>query len=244
MVIRANWKMPLENAVDDYHAGFVHRGVWDLDEHLDAVWRSTERPDSPAVGIDLGGGHTDMEFGTGVRVVGGGVAGESICDDVRRDYERQIVERLGPDAAKIVLTHAVPHMMVFPNLFMLQNDLRIIVPISVNKTFYYHYFFDLDGAHPDINRMRRRHHEVSYGPAGMVLQDDIEVFERNQDGLESRIGGPEEWLDLSRGMHRETVNDAGFRVGKTKDEIMQRAIWRHYLARMTDTGTVSAEARS
>jgi fatty-acyl-CoA synthase len=234
MVIRANWKMPLENSVDDYHAGFVHRGVWDMDEQMRKVWYSTEDADSTAVCIDLGNGHTNMEFGNKIRTVGGGVAESSIPEKVQAEYEESLRRRLGPEGADAVLKQAVPHMMIFPNLFILQNDLRIITPVGAQTTYYYHYFFNLGGADRAINRARMRRHEVSYGPAGMVLQDDIEVFERNQGGLESRIGSEEEWLDLSRGLHREGINTAGQRVGRTKDEVGQRAIWAQYRRLMTE----------
>ncbi|SCG77957.1 aromatic ring-hydroxylating oxygenase subunit alpha [Micromonospora inositola] len=235
MVIRANWKMPLENSVDDYHAGFVHRGIWDMDEDLRKVWYSTEDADSEAVNIDLGNGHTAMDFGSGIRTVGGGVTESVVPDEVQREYEDSLRRRLGEEGANAVLKQAVPHMMVFPNLFMLQNDLRIITPVGVRTTHYYHYVFNLRGADPLINRARLRRHEVSYGPAGMVLQDDIEVFERNQAGIESRIGSGEEWLDLSRGLHRESTNSLGQPTGRTKDEIAQRAIWKHYKDRMTQS---------
>lgn len=234
MVMRANWKMPLENAVDDYHAGFVHRGMWDMDENLRKVWYSTEDADSEAVCIDLGNGHTTMDFGSGIRTVGGGVTESTIPPEVLQRNEEAVRRRLGDQAADAVLKQAVPHMMVFPNLFMLQNDLRIITPVGVRTTYYYHYVFNLRGADPRINRERLRRHEVSYGPAGMVLQDDIEVFERNQAGIESRIGTGEEWLDLSRGLQRESTNSLGQPTGRTKDELGQRAIWKHYRQRMAD----------
>jgi hypothetical protein len=116
-------------------------------------------------------------------------------------------------------------LMVFPNLFILQADLRIIQPISATETAFYHYFVSLKGASPEINTMRLRRHEHAYGPGGLVSPDDAEIYERNQAALEARV---DEWVLLQRGRHRETADENGLRVSHQTDETTQRAIWRHY----------------
>ena len=78
--------------------------------------------------------------------------------------------------------------------------------------------------------MRLRRHEFSYGPAGFVLADDTDIFERNQLALEARAN---EWVNLNRGMHRERTDENGFRVSHVTDEIAIRAQWRHYKRLMT-----------
>jgi hypothetical protein len=64
----------------------------------------------------------------------------------------------------------------------------------------------------------------SVGPAGLLLADDSEMYERNQRGV---VALQPEWLQLKRGLHRER-RDNGLLVGDATDEVPQRGIWRHY----------------
>jgi hypothetical protein len=69
----------------------------------------------------------------------------------------------------------------------------------------------------------------SVGPAGMLLADDTEMYERNQAGLESLTP---EWLDVRRGIGREHVDTDGFTVGGATDETGMRGFWSHYKSLM------------
>jgi len=74
----------------------------------------------------------------------------------------------------------------------------------------------------------------SIGPAGMLLADDTEMYNRNQIGL--RAHEPE-WLVLRRGLGRETVEGDGVRNSNITDETSQRGMWAQYLEMMTANGT-------
>jgi hypothetical protein len=65
----------------------------------------------------------------------------------------------------------------------------------------------------------------SVGPAGMLLADDTEMYERNQQGLAALTP---EWLDVRRGLHRETFDEKGHPVGSATDETGMRGFWSHY----------------
>jgi len=71
----------------------------------------------------------------------------------------------------------------------------------------------------------------SVGPAGMLLADDTEMYERNQVGAEQLRP---EWLEIRRGMHRERVDERGLRVGTATDETGMRGFWSHYKTLMED----------
>ena len=68
----------------------------------------------------------------------------------------------------------------------------------------------------------------SVGPAGMLLADDTEMYERNQLGIESLTP---EWLDVRRGLNRERVDENGFTVGGATDETGMRG----FLVAVQDT---------
>jgi hypothetical protein len=76
-----------------------------------------------------------------------------------------------------------------------------------------------------MNRRMLQQTIGSVGPAGFLLADDSEMYERNQRGVQVR---DPEWLQLRRGVHRERSDGDGFTVADATDELPQRAMWAHY----------------
>ena len=93
--------------------------------------------------------------------------------------------------------------MVFPNLFIAEIQIFVIQPLSVNETVQHVTALQFKGA-PDFNRRLRQQTMGSVGPAGFLLADDTEMYERNQRGVE--MADPE-WLDVRRGLMRESVDE-------------------------------------
>jgi fatty-acyl-CoA synthase len=104
------------------------------------------------------------------------------------------------------------------------NQFRVMQPVSVNETIVYYYPTLLKGAPEEMNQRRLAETYLVHGPAGRVAPDDFEAYERNQMGFEARVN---EWLVLSRGLHREVRENGGI-AGHETDETTQRGIWRHY----------------
>jgi hypothetical protein len=117
-----------------------------------------------------------------------------------------------------------PHIMIFPNLFIAEIQLFVLQPIAVDETIQHVTALQFKGA-PDFNRRLRQQTMGSVGPAGLLLADDTEMYERNHRG--ALINDPE-WLTLSRGIHRERRDENDYLVGHSTDEVPQRGIWRHY----------------
>jgi hypothetical protein len=65
---------------------------------------------------------------------------------------------------------------------------------------------------------------TSAGPAGMLLADDTEMYERNQLGIESLA---RECLVVGRGLNRETVEEQGYTIGSATDETGMHGFWSH-----------------
>jgi hypothetical protein len=119
---------------------------------------------------------------------------------------------------------------VYPNLFLFESHIRVVRPVAVDRTYVDVYPTELVGAGDELNGVRLREHERFFGPASFGATDDIEIFVRVQAGL--RGGGPE-WLEFSRGMHREELNEGGETVGHSTDEVPQRSQYRRWLELMT-----------
>ena len=127
-------------------------------------------------------------------------------------------------AAEEILIDGSPHVMVFPNLFIAEIQLFVIQPLSVDETVQHVTALQYPGC-PDMNRRMLQQTIGSVGPAGFLLADDSEMYERNQRGVQAR--NPE-WLVVNRGANRERTDENGKLIGYNTDEVPIRAIWRHY----------------
>jgi phenylpropionate dioxygenase-like ring-hydroxylating dioxygenase large terminal subunit len=206
LAYRGNWKLQVENTIDNYHFGFVHRSFLDvLADRIGAappiVQNIMNNPDWRT--IDLGGGHSVHEFGD---------------------------PRTGNNQGQ--LGDLPFNLIVFPNLCFVGAQVRHILPKAADRTEVRLYPIMHEGEPDEANAAILRVHESFYGPAGMGGADDIEVaFDRVSDGL----GAVEhDWLILSRGVHREQPGENGTLVGHAADEVPQRAFYRQWKRLMED----------
>jgi hypothetical protein len=124
-----------------------------------------------------------------------------------------------------------PHGHVWPNLELIGTQIRVIHPIAVDETEVFLYPALLKDVPDEVNAQRLREHEWFYGPAGFGQPDDVEIFERNMQGLQANL---EPWLVLRRGQHREQrLADGSGRVALWSDEVTQRGQMRQWKKVMT-----------
>ncbi|EHI14499.1 dioxygenase large subunit [Mycolicibacterium thermoresistibile ATCC 19527] len=217
---RANWKLLVENETDGYHPQFVHGGIF-------GVTGSTIGPlysdSSTAVTRDLGGGHSENDLRPEFRKFAEPLRWFGTTESRVPDYVAAMRARYGAEADQILIEGS-PHVMIFPNLFIAEIQVFNIQPVAVNECVQYSTAVQLVGA-PELNRRMVSQCIGSVGPAGMLLADDTEMYERNQQGLEALTP---EWLDIRRGLNREHVDDHGFTVGGPTDETGMRAFWSEY----------------
>src|SRR5690606_16828487 len=128
------------------------------------------------------------------------------------------------EAAEQILIEGAPHVMIFPNLFIAEIQVFVIQPLSAGECIQHSTAVQLKGA-PELNKRMISQSIGSVGPAGMLLADDTEMYERNQRGAEMLRP---EWLDLRRGLNRERVDERGLTIGSATDETGMRGFWAHY----------------
>lgn len=217
---RANWKLLAENETDGYHPQFVHGSIF-------GVTGSTIGPlysdSSTAVTRDLGNGHSENDLRPEFRKFAEPMRWFGTTESRVPDYVAAIRAKHGADAERILIEGA-PHVMIFPNLFIAEIQVFNIQPVSVSECVQYSTAVQLAGA-PELNRRMVSQCVGSVGPAGMLLADDTEMYERNQQGLAALTP---EWLDVRRGIHRETFDEKGHPVGTATDETGMRGFWSHY----------------
>jgi fatty-acyl-CoA synthase len=219
--VKANWKMLLENETDGYHPQFVHASIFSV---ANSGIGDLYGEKSIAVSRDLGGGHTENDLRPEFRRIGQPLGWFGTTPERVPDYAAKMDQAYGPEQAREIMIDGAPHVMVFPNLFIAEIQLFVLQPTAVDQTVQHVTAVQLKGA-PDINQRLLQQTIGSVGPAGFLLADDAEMYERNMRGVQVR---EPEWLLLKRGMLRERVDEDGHVIGDATDEVPQRAIWRHY----------------
>lgn len=217
---RANWKLLAENETDGYHPQFVHGSIF-------GVTGSTIAPlygdSSTAITRNLGNGHSENDLRPEFRKFAEPMRWFGTTESRLPQYVTAMRAKHG-DGAEQILIEGAPHVMIFPNLFIAEIQVFNIQPVSVNECVQYATAVQLVGA-PELNRRMVSQSTGSVGPAGMLLADDTEIYERNQRGLECLAP---EWLDIRRGLNRERIDENGFTVGGPTDETGMRGFWSQY----------------
>lgn len=209
LVFKGNWKLQVENTIDPYHFSFTHKSWLDILKERSgksSPWLKNVRTNPEWRGIDLGGGHAVHEYGS--------------------------LDAGGPDNAHaIAIGELIPfNLNIFPSLAFVGAHLRLIVPRAVDETWVYLYPLLPKGADEAERSRILRDHEIFYGPSGFGSTDDVEVaFDRVTDGSQASESSAD-WALMSRGLDREEVDEAtGVRIGRSSDEVPQRAYLRRWL---------------
>jgi phenylpropionate dioxygenase-like ring-hydroxylating dioxygenase large terminal subunit len=233
-LIHANWKFI---GMDGYHPGVVHQTFFNLMRKRrlqageavaggDKSWSDG----SGNVTRDLGNGHVVLD----VYPVRRAEYPHYLEGMARRPgwkaYYKSIIEAYGQERADEVLTwEGDPHIGLFPNVQLIQSQIRIIRPVRADLTEVMMIPTMLKGVPEEMNVLRLRRQETFYGPASKGSPDDAEVFERNQVGLSAEV---DPWVYLARGLHRERVEPDGTIVGSITDETTQRGQLKAWKALM------------
>src|SRR5947199_1374041 len=239
---RGNWKLVLENHNDTVHPAFVHAS---------SIWAARQQPAADSGGYsEIGvrqmlqnGAPWDVWENTGLWVAGYGHSWMADYHDDSRlvaaldhpafaEYRAALERRLGPDGAARVLGELRWNSIVYPNCsFMSQfRQLRIVHPIAVDRTVVHAYSFRLKGAPERMFRDTVAFSNVVNGTASPVLTDDLEVYERTQEGLGARGS---DWVFLGRGQGRDLPDREGTRRGRSGTSEVhirnQFAAWLEYM---------------
>lgn len=225
-----NWKMYAENSSDNYHNNFVHVSAY-MTDAARKIALAISREGSKGVVWALGNGHSYLDFRAEEQVQGMVLRSASAAadDDSEQQYVRDLEARVGKEVAASLLSEGPPTLFIFPNLFVIQQDIRRLEPVSEGTSHLYQHPALLDGAPDAINRQRLTRHETAYGPAGFVMSDDLEVFAQTQRAVDET---PDEWILLTRGLGREEELTNGTRRAHVTDETGMRGMWRAYLELM------------
>jgi phenylpropionate dioxygenase-like ring-hydroxylating dioxygenase large terminal subunit len=231
--VAGNWKLMVENSVDDYHLPSTH-STW-----LNYMANSGVKVEPPkeaglllptkGYAVDLGNGHFTTD---NVNFRGRPVAkwipiyGEESKQEID-DIRAELVNRLGPErAARVADTNR--NLVIFPNLVI--NDgssvtIRAFYPEGVDKM---HVVAWALGPVEESESARARRLDAFltfYGPGGFATPDDVEALEMVQKGLAN--WQEDRWSEMSRGMGRSEAEQLN------SDEFHLRLFWRKWNEMMT-----------
>ena len=223
----ANWKMLPENDSDGYHLGFVHLALFKTVESAQYQRVVGDERAIKAVVRDWGRGHIEIDWSPGYERPFewlGNASGPAVAQ-----YVSQMERRYGEEAARRRLLEGPAHAFIFPNLFLGETNIAVVQPIDVAESVHWHTPMFLKGV-PQFKGRLLRMAEAGMGPASFLMPEDLTVASRNQLGLEARGN---EWIELTRGLERESIDAEGRAVSHVTDETTNRALWQHYLSVMT-----------
>lgn len=227
VVYDGNWKMQLENNVDGYHLSFTHQSLFAVLQRRTGGqprYLSNSQPEGEPRVVAFPRGHALMDLR--------GVASKGLRRE-RLDIlpgapppDADLDELFGVEDGEglyLASTGAPMNLSIFPNFNLGSINICEVHPLAVDRTRVVLRPVLLKDAPPDVNRIRLRMHERGSGPAGFVQPDDLEMFERVEDGLAAENV---EWVQLTRGMETETVESEADRIGSISHETPQRGQYR------------------
>jgi benzoate/toluate 1,2-dioxygenase subunit alpha len=187
-LIRANWKLQIDNGVDLHHSTYTH--VSSLDENGRQFSR---HGGGPRMLVD-GRKSIDWEpFGVVGFPYGHGYQGRPPVETlpggpVYEDYVARLQARHGAERTAAILKYDRFNSVIYPNLTFqaFGQHIRVVRPIAVDLTEINVYPVALKGAPEALNRGAVRSLAATHSAASMIQTDDVEIFERAQRGLASQ----------------------------------------------------------
>jgi phenylpropionate dioxygenase-like ring-hydroxylating dioxygenase large terminal subunit len=241
MTYRGNWKHQNDNNTDGYHAPFLHgsTNAMNLRRYGPGKWLSHINDNTQMVVQYLGNGHKLGDHRPAIT---------SAWDQARplpgrETHAASIVERYAPEESHRYLdmtARAGINLIIFPNLFILgHGSFAVYEPVAVDVTNVRYYTTLINDAPDELNNLRIRFEEDFNNVGG---RDDLAQLEEVQKCL--TLIPEMEWIDVSRGMAREFINEKGILTSNKTDDTAIRGSYRHWLALMNAESPGISESRS
>ena len=236
-VFRGNWKHQIENLNDMYHPFFSHAST--IREDGKQFRRRSGDDDGPQVGSDSGNSPARIFDAIPLRSFS---YGHSYCGNMPfpekrtgiefEQYRASLIARHGLAQADAILQPDWHNVIIYPNLCLQSaaQHIRVINPISVDRTEVYVFPILLKGVPEKINRDVIKYLNTTHSAASLIQTDDLEAFQRIQIGLEA---DGFEWSLFARGIAQDEDFGDGVQGGSQASELPVRnqyRAWVNYLS--------------
>jgi phenylpropionate dioxygenase-like ring-hydroxylating dioxygenase large terminal subunit len=198
-----NWKMLVENQTDTCHPMVAHASSAGTAIN---VWKDAPPGAKKPMAVEIYAPFmSSYEFfeGMGIRVWPNGHGHTGVSHSIHSDYSavpgyfEQMVAAYGEERAKAILDENRHNTVYFPNI-MVKGPiqlLRVFKPLAADKTLVESWTFRLVGA-PDMLLERTvMYNRLINAPTSVVGHDDLEMYERAQEGLHVDAN---QWVNVQR----------------------------------------------
>ena len=242
-LVRANWKMYIENINDTVHPPATHQSANDA---AGAVWagQPADAPKPMAIQqlLPFGSGWTFFEaMGGRVLPHGHSVLGTQASIHSAYDgldgYAASLASAHGEARAREVLAFAPQNAVFYPSLSMkaMPQAIRVIRPLAVDRTLVEAWAFQPVGAPEVLARRALTYNRLVFSPMSVLAHDDLQVFETIQSALRAD-GNP--WVSLARGLRGIEPPGESAEVGGTDERLIRNQFqaWVAAMAQPVKTG--------
>jgi benzoate/toluate 1,2-dioxygenase alpha subunit len=191
-----NWKLQAENGADGYHVSAVHwnyAATTNQRKAADAAVDNIRAMDAGKWG-QQGGGFYAFDHGH-ILLWTKWANPQDRPNFARRE---EFAARKGEATADWMIQNS-RNLCLYPNVYLMDqfgSQIRLLRPISVNKTEVTIYCIAPKGEDAEARSRRIRQYEDFFNVSGMATPDDLEEFRACQEGYAGRAS---EWNDMSRG---------------------------------------------
>jgi phenylpropionate dioxygenase-like ring-hydroxylating dioxygenase large terminal subunit len=236
-IYRGNWKLQADNLGDQTHAPFSHVSSLGSDGYQ---FRRRSGTSGTRIKIVDERGNIAMRS-QGLWSYPGGHAstGSHGMDGEQRggafeEYHRVMVAAYGAERAAEILRHKRHTAYFYPSVdfHVLANAVRVIHPLTVDKTEVTIWPIKLKGAPDEIFHEALRFVNLSHAAASLGQTDDVEAFERSQRAFETSGA---EWVNFVGGIGQDAPSaERGGIHGPPCSELGVRGMHRAWLDYMTN----------
>lgn len=235
---KCNWKMLVENQTDTCHPMVAHESsagtavkIWD------AMDKPEGTPKPPAMEI-IAPFMSPYEFfeNMGIRTWPNGHGHTGVHHSIHSDYSavpgyfEAMTQAYGEDRARAILGENRHNTVYFPNIMIKGpiQQLRNFIPLGPDKTLVESWIFKLEGAPDQLTARTAMYNRMINAPTSMVGHDDLEMYERAQEGL---AADGLEWVNIQRLYEEgEDLSQEAVLNGTTERQMRnQFAAWSRFM---------------
>ena len=202
---KCNWKMLVENQTDTCHPMVAHESSAGT---AVKIWEEMEKPEgtpTPAAMEIIAPFMSPYEFfeNMGIRTWPNGHGHTGVHHSIHSAYSDipgyldAMVAAYGEERANAILGENRHNTVYFPNIMIKGpiQQLRNFIPLGPDKTLVESWIFALDGAPSELTARTAMYNRMINAPTSMVGHDDLEMYERAQEGL---MADGLEWVNIQR----------------------------------------------
>jgi phenylpropionate dioxygenase-like ring-hydroxylating dioxygenase large terminal subunit len=190
---RCNWKMLVENQTDTCHPMVAHESsagtavkIWEDSQPAE----NAPKPMAVQVIVPFMSSYEFFEK-MGIRTWPNGHGHTGVHHSIHSDYSEipgyfdQMKAAHGEDRARAILGENRHNTVYFPNIMVKGpiQQLRIFIPLAADKTLVESYIYRLVGAPDMLLERTAMYNRLINAPTSIVGHDDLEMYERAQEGL-------------------------------------------------------------